>query len=50
MTAHLRRQGYEVNHKRIQRLMQKMGIQAIYPKPKTSGAASGHNVYPNSLA
>ncbi len=49
MTAHLRRQGYAVNHKRIQRLMQKMGIQAIYPKPKTSGAAPGHKVYPYLL-
>ena len=49
MTAHLRRQGYGVNHKRIQRLMQKMGIQALYPKPKTSAAAPGHKVYPYLL-
>ena len=32
MTAHLRRQGYQVNPKRIQRLMRKMDLQAIYPK------------------
>jgi hypothetical protein len=38
MTAHLRRQGYPVNHKRVQRLMQIMGLQAIYPKPKTTQA------------
>ena len=38
MTAFLRRAGYAVNHKRVQRLMQKMGLQAIYPKPKTSTA------------
>ncbi len=49
MTAHLRRQGYVVNHKRVQRLMQKMGIQAIYPKAKTSTATSEHKVYPYLL-
>jgi putative transposase len=51
MTAYLRRlpHGYEVNHKRVQRLMQKMGLQAIYPKPRTSIAAKGHKVYPYLL-
>ena len=49
MTAHLRRQGYEVNHKRVQRLMGKMGLQAIYPKRRTSIAAQGHKVYPYLL-
>jgi len=36
ITAYLRRIGYKVNRKRIQRLMKKIGIKAIYPKPKTS--------------
>jgi transposase InsO family protein len=49
MTAHLRRQGYEVNHKRVQRLMRKMGLQAIYPKPRASITAKGHKVYPYLL-
>lgn len=49
MTAHLRRQGYLVNHKRIQRLMQVMGLQAIYPKPSTSKPAPGHRIYPYLL-
>lgn len=49
MTAYLRRQGYDVNHKRIQRLMQKMGLQAIFPKPKTSLAGKGHKIYPYLL-
>jgi putative transposase len=49
MTAHLRRQGYAVNHKRVQRLMQLMGLQAIYPKPKTSLADYSHKVYPYLL-
>jgi putative transposase len=49
VTAQLRRQGYPVNHKRVQRLMQLMGLQAIYPKPKTSQPAPGHRVYPYLL-
>jgi putative transposase len=49
MTALLQREGYAVNHKRVQRLMQKMGLQAIYPKPKTSLAAKEHQVYPSLL-
>ena len=31
MTVELRRQGYVVNRKRIARLMQKMGLQAMVP-------------------
>ena len=42
MTAWLRLQSYAVNHKRVQRLMQLMGLQAIYPKPKTSISNRGH--------
>jgi putative transposase len=49
MTAHLRRQGHDVNTKRIRRLMQKMGLQAIYPKVKTSTAGKGHKIYPYLL-
>lgn len=49
MTAFLRREGYVVNHKRVQRLMQKMGLQAIYPKLKTTIAVKEHQVYPYLL-
>jgi putative transposase len=49
MTAYLRRQGHPVNHKRIQRLMGLMGLQAIYPQPRTTQAAPGHRVYPYLL-
>jgi len=49
MTAYLRREGYGVNPKRVRRLMQKMGLQAIYPKRRTSIAAKGHKVYPYLL-
>jgi len=49
MRNYLRRQGYKVNRKRIQRLMRIMGIEAIYPKPKTSRPHPGHKVYPYLL-
>ena len=41
--------GYKVNIKRIRRLMRLMGLEAIYPKPKTSIANSEHKVYPYLL-
>jgi len=49
MTAQLRRAGYEVNHKRVQRLMQQMGLQAIYPKPRTSQKGAEVTIYPYLL-
>ncbi len=49
LTAWLRQQGYAVNHKRVQRLLHLMGLQAIYPKPRTSIAAPGHKIYPYLL-
>jgi putative transposase len=49
MTAYLRRQGHKVNHKRVQRLMQLMGLEAIYPKPNTSKPAPGHKIFPYLL-
>lgn len=49
MTIYLQQQGYAVNHKRIQRLLQKMGIQALYPKPALSRPNPEHKVYPYLL-
>lgn len=49
MTAQLQRLGYAVNHKRIQRLMQLMGLQAIYPKPRTTVVNPEHRIYPYLL-
>lgn len=49
MTAYLRSLGYEVNRKRTQRLMRKMGIEAIYPKQNTSAANKDHHKYPYLL-
>ena len=49
LTAYLKSQGYAVNHKRVQRLMRLMDLQAIYPKPKTSLSARENKVYPYLL-
>lgn len=49
MTLFLVEKGYCINHKRVSRLMQTMGIEAIYPKPNTSQPAVGHTVYPYLL-
>jgi putative transposase len=42
-------QGQLVNHKRVWRLMRKMGIQAIYPKPNLSKINTKHKIYPYLL-
>jgi len=49
MVIALGEQGGKLNRKRVQRLMQKMGIQAIYPKPRLSDPAPGHRIYPYRL-
>ncbi|WP_281763086.1 IS3 family transposase [Pseudodesulfovibrio nedwellii] len=49
MTDWLRGLGYEVNHKRVARLMRQMGLQAITPGPRTSKPAKSHNIYPYLL-
>ena len=49
MTLWLQGQGQAVNRKRVQRLMRVMGLEAIYPKPRTSVAGAGHRVYPYLL-
>ena len=41
--------GTVINHKRVQRLMQLMGLKAIYPGPKTSLQGWGGSVYPYLL-
>lgn len=49
MTERLKRIGYEVNHKKVQQLMQKMGLQTVYPKPRTSRPDREHRIYPYLL-
>jgi putative transposase len=45
MTKILRRQGHEVNRKRVQRLMQLMGLRSLSPQPKTTKAHPDHPKY-----
>lgn len=49
MTAWLEQQGYAVNEKRVRRLLRKMGLYAVYPKPRLSRPAPGAQVYPYLL-
>ena len=49
MTVWLRSQGYVVNRKRVARLMTKMGVAAIYPKPKSTGLNKPSKTYPYLL-
>ena len=49
MTAHLCREDRHVNVKRVRRLMRKMGLEAVYPKPKLSHRHPEHQVYPYLL-
>ena len=45
----LLRQGYAVNRKRVRRLMRKMGLVSVAPKPNTSRPAPAHKIYPYLL-
>jgi putative transposase len=49
MARLLRGDGPAVNRKRVQRLMQLMGIAAVGPKPRTSKSAPGHRIFPYLL-
>ena len=49
MVEWLGTQGFNVNRKRISRLMALMGIEAVYPKPKLSQPGEGHRIYPYLL-
>lgn len=49
ITAILRKEGLEINHKKVQRIMKLLNIQAIYPKPNTSKNAEDAVVYPYLL-
>jgi len=49
MVEWLDTQGFEVNRKRVTRLMALLGIEAIYPKPKLSQPGDSHKIYPYLL-
>lgn len=49
MTEMLQRAGHQVNKKRIARLMQKMGLQALFPGKNSSKRHPGHKIWPYLL-
>jgi transposase InsO family protein len=49
LVAWLGTQGHTVNRKRVKRLMQLMGLAAIYQRPRTSRPAPEHRIYPYLL-
>src|SRR5438270_1424036 len=49
MAALLRTAGHAVNRKHVQRLMRRMGIAALGPKPRTTKPAPGHKIFPYLL-
>lgn len=49
MTICLRQAGYLINPKRVVRLMNVMGIEAIYPKVRTTIVNPAHKIYPYLL-
>jgi putative transposase len=49
LTQWLKQAGYAVNRKRVQRLMRVMGLEAIYPRPRTSVPCPEHRIYPYLL-
>lgn len=49
IAAWLRAAGHAVNRKRVQRLLQLMGLEALYPKPILSAPDRSHKVYPYLL-
>jgi len=49
MTVAMKELGFNVNHKKVARLMRFMGIHAIYAEPKLSIPAQNHDIYPYLL-
>ena len=49
MARHLAREGIVAGRHRVRRLMRRMGLEAIYRKPRTSAPHPEHRVYPYLL-
>ena len=49
MVRHLRREGLRVGRHRVGHLMRLLGLQALYPAPRTSAPHPAHRVYPYLL-
>ena len=50
ITDLLQRDGHEVHHKRVERLMGLMGIMALYPQKRLNLSAHDHRIYPYLLS
>ena len=50
LAAQLRREGHEVARRHVGTLMRRMGIEALYRRPRTSIPAPGATIYPYLLA
>jgi putative transposase len=49
MAAMLRAEGHAINRKHVQRLMRRMGLAALGPKPHTTKPTPGHRIFPYLL-
>lgn len=49
ITKDLQEEGFDVNHKRVHRIMQEMGFAGLIPKPNLSKNSQQHIVYPYLL-
>ena len=49
MTRWLRRQGDTVSRKRVRRLMRRLGVHALFQRPRTSQPHPAHRIYPYLL-
>lgn len=49
LTVLVNREGWKVNRKRVVRLLQLMGVEALYPKRSLSQPGEGHRIYPYLL-
>ena len=45
----LKQEGFRVGRKHVATLMKRMGIEALYRKPRTTKPGPGHKIYPNLL-
>ena len=49
MMQWLHEQGYQVGRHRVRRLMELLGLEAVYPKPRLSQPGEDHKIYPYLL-
>jgi len=49
MTRNLRQEGHTINPKRVRRLLRRLGLLAVYPKPRLSLPGAGARVFASLL-